>query len=137
MPSPTAIDTNKLAELPMAQLRALLTAAQRNCSDESPLTETLQAAIEARSGQQVCATMTEQEVADRLGVSTRQVQRLRARGEVPAAKRFGQRVRFLRAVIDAWFDDECPDVGVTGWTYQDYKARQRHPNLNLQVRRRA
>jgi excisionase family DNA binding protein len=52
--------------------------------------------------------MTVGEVADALGISTRQVWRLRCKGDIPEPVNIGRSVRWRRSDVLRWIDAGCP-----------------------------
>ena len=60
--------------------------------------------------QQLPAMMTTREMADFLAASTQHVRNLVQAGRIPKPKRLGGAVRWVRAEIESWIADGCPQV---------------------------
>jgi excisionase family DNA binding protein len=52
--------------------------------------------------------MTVDEVAEALGISTRQVWRLRSKGDIPEPLNIGRSVRWRRSDVLRWIEAGCP-----------------------------
>lgn len=56
--------------------------------------------------QTALATYTRQDMGRLLGVSERQIDRMTAAKQIPGAFKFGRLVRFRRAIVDRWLNEE-------------------------------